>query len=74
MWNKYINATDINQVIDLIDEYGDDCRIIAGGTDLFLDLKRGDGILLVYSLMFHGCRDWTGLFWMTITGSISDLL
>ena len=40
MWNKYINAIDIEQVIDIISSYGERSRIIAGGTDLFLELKQ----------------------------------
>ena len=41
MWKKYINATNLDQVIDILDKFGDRSRILAGGTDLFLELERG---------------------------------
>ena len=41
MWHRYINATNIEEVIKYIDEMKDKARIIAGGTDLLLEMERG---------------------------------
>ncbi len=41
MWNKYINANDIKDVLEILSIYGNRSRIVAGGTDLFLELKQG---------------------------------
>ena len=41
MWNRYINATTINEVLQALSENGERARIVAGGTDLILELERG---------------------------------
>lgn len=41
MWQKYINAITIDEVLKVISEQGEHARIIAGGTDLILELERG---------------------------------
>jgi xanthine dehydrogenase iron-sulfur cluster and FAD-binding subunit A len=41
MWHQYINATSIDQVIKILDEKKERARIVAGGTDLILELERG---------------------------------
>ena len=41
MWHTYINATKIDDVLKVISEQGEHARIIAGGTDLILELERG---------------------------------
>ncbi len=41
MWNQYINATTIEEVLQALSEYGERSRIVAGGTDLILELERG---------------------------------
>jgi xanthine dehydrogenase iron-sulfur cluster and FAD-binding subunit A len=41
MWKQHINATSLDQVIDLLDRYQGSARVIAGGTDLILEIERG---------------------------------
>ncbi|HJR80833.1 MAG TPA: FAD binding domain-containing protein [Anaerolineales bacterium] len=41
MWKQYINATTIEEVIQILEEKGQRARIMAGGTDLILELERG---------------------------------
>ncbi|MCB0118294.1 MAG: FAD binding domain-containing protein [Anaerolineales bacterium] len=41
MWHNYINATSIDEVTQILSEKGASARIVAGGTDLILELERG---------------------------------
>lgn len=41
MWQKYINANDIEDALDILSKYGNRSRIVAGATDLLLELERG---------------------------------
>ena len=41
MWTEYINAASITQVTQILAEKGPAARIVAGGTDLILELERG---------------------------------
>lgn len=41
MWHNYINATQIDEVLAVLSEKGERARIVAGGTDLILELERG---------------------------------
>ena len=41
MWKKYINATSIQEVLGLLDESGSKARIVAGATDIILEIERG---------------------------------
>lgn len=42
MWKEYINAISEEQVLDVLAEKGSTARIVVGGTDLVLELERGD--------------------------------
>src|SRR5258708_25807172 len=41
MWQKYINATSMDEVLRLRGEMSGHARIVAGATDLILELERG---------------------------------
>ncbi len=41
MWREYINATSLEQVLGVLTDQGEKARIVAGATDLILELERG---------------------------------
>ena len=41
MWQSYINATSIDQVLQILSTEGERARIVAGATDLILEMERG---------------------------------
>ena len=41
MWKKYITTTTINETLENLDKYGEQARLIAGSTDLILEIERG---------------------------------
>ncbi len=41
MWQEYINASSIEEVTGILSQKGSKARIIAGGTDLILEIERG---------------------------------
>ena len=41
MWHEYINATAIDEVLQALAEKGERARIVAGATDLILEIERG---------------------------------
>jgi len=41
MWQKYILVESIEEAVEALSEYGDCARVIAGGTDLILEITRG---------------------------------
>ncbi|MBW8011854.1 MAG: 2Fe-2S iron-sulfur cluster binding domain-containing protein [Chloroflexi bacterium] len=41
MWREYINATSIDEVLGVLAEHGSRARIVAGATDLILEMERG---------------------------------
>ena len=41
MWKEYRNATTIDEVLQTLSERGESARIVAGATDLILELERG---------------------------------
>jgi CO/xanthine dehydrogenase FAD-binding subunit len=41
MWKEYINATTIDEVLQALSEKGESARVVAGATDLILEIERG---------------------------------
>jgi xanthine dehydrogenase iron-sulfur cluster and FAD-binding subunit A len=41
MWHEYFNVTSIDQAVQILSERGERARIVAGATDLILELERG---------------------------------
>jgi len=41
MWKQYINAATIDEVLQILEEHGNKARIVAGATDLILEIERG---------------------------------
>jgi len=41
MWHTYYAPQTVADALDLLARYGADCRVIAGGTDLILEIERG---------------------------------
>ena len=41
MWHEYINATTVGEVLQTLKDKGTSARIVAGGTDLILEIERG---------------------------------
>lgn len=41
MWSTYINAKSVDETLSIIKQYKENARIIAGGTDLVIEIKEG---------------------------------
>lgn len=39
MWETFITATTVDQVLSLLAEYGQDARVMNGGTDLIVEIE-----------------------------------
>ena len=41
MWKKYVNAASLDDALNILEQEKDTARIVAGGTDLVLEIERG---------------------------------
>jgi len=41
MWQAYYSVSSLDEALALLDEYGDRARVVAGGTDLIIEMERG---------------------------------
>ena len=41
MWENYYSVTSIGEALELLAEHREEARIIAGGTDILLELEGG---------------------------------
>lgn len=42
LWNRYFTPTSVDDALAILTEYAGDAKIVAGGTDLILDLQHGN--------------------------------
>jgi CO/xanthine dehydrogenase FAD-binding subunit len=42
LWNRYLMPASVEEALDLLRGYGGAARVIAGGTDLLLDIRQGN--------------------------------
>src|SRR4051812_44201777 len=41
MWKTFLQPTSLAEALDLVDQYGVSARLVAGGTDVLVELQRG---------------------------------
>jgi carbon-monoxide dehydrogenase medium subunit len=41
MWKEYINVTSVGEALEILSKHGEKARIVAGATDLILEIERG---------------------------------
>jgi carbon-monoxide dehydrogenase medium subunit len=41
MWNKYYNVTSIEKALEILNQYQDHAKIVAGSTDLLIEFEKG---------------------------------
>ena len=42
MWHDYYNVAEIGEAVQILAERGERARIVAGGTDIILEIERGE--------------------------------
>ena len=59
MWQNYYSVTSIDEALKLLSEYGERSRIVAGATDLLLEIERGvrKGIDVLIDISRVPCLD-----------------
>ena len=41
MWQAYHSVSSVSEALTLLNEYGASARIVAGGTDLIIEMEKG---------------------------------
>ncbi|MCS7286010.1 MAG: xanthine dehydrogenase family protein subunit M [Anaerolineae bacterium] len=72
MIKEYLFPRSVEEALELLERYGGEARIIAGGTDLVLQLKRGEvsaGVLVDITRIpeIRGIREEDGYIWIGAT-------
>ena len=64
MWQAYHSVSSVSEALTLLNEYGASARIVAGGTDLIIEMERGGCIRSCkYWLISRAFPAWTGSAW-----------
>ncbi|NOG49554.1 MAG: hypothetical protein HND48_08980 [Chloroflexi bacterium] len=58
MWKAYHNVASADEAVELLAKYGAQARVVAGATDLLIELERGCARTLRHS---STCRAWRNL-------------
>ena len=62
MWQQYFSVSNIDEALQILADHGERARIVAGGTDLMIKLKRGVLPHAVTSLLsVHGVEGMRGV-------------
>ena len=71
MWKQYVNASSIDEVVNVLSQKKASARVVAGATDLILEMERGVRKGIETLVISAGSPAWTLFLWMRTVGSTS---